>query len=131
MTDGALTIPIVAGLAVGGVVAQATEGLPAGLQQLSTAGSAVLVIAVMWFWMKHAREVSKEHGETTKAITAEFSRTTKENSEKFAETTTNLMETTAVLVREARAEAQQREERLAQREDRILKAMEQFTHGKS
>lgn len=112
MTDGTVTVPIVAGLTVGGMVAQA-DVLPAGLRELSGAGAAVLVIVVVWFWMKHAREVNKEHNETTKAITSEFSKTTKEAVDKFAETTTDLTEKTAVLIREARMEAQQREERLS------------------
>lgn len=115
MTDGTITIPIIAGLTVGGMVAQA-DAIPSGLRELSGAGAAVLVTAVVWFFAKQWRELSREANETTKAITADFSKTTKDAVDKFAETTTTLM-------REARVEAQQREERLA-------KLFDQFTQDK-
>lgn len=91
------------------------------LKEIVGYGSGGIVATVVWVFLKRDDAVRKEHQETirahhdaTKAVATEFAQTTKALGSEFSETT-------ATLLREARVEAAQREDRLARLFDAYTK----------
>lgn len=110
-TAGTIILSLFSGLTVGGVVA---EGLPESIpwKDIAGGGAAVLVVVVMLVFLrrddairKEAIEARKDEREATKSLASDFSKTATDITSKFSETTTTLL-------REARSEAEKREEAL-------------------
>lgn len=107
---------VASGILTSGLVASSVgDGDVAGfpLDKLLGLGSGGVVTLVVWVFLKRDEQLRKEHTESvkaqaeiTKAVAVEFSQTAKALGSEFSETT-------ATMLREARTEAQQREERLA------------------
>lgn len=92
MTTTAVAVASLSGLTAGTVVLAQVAELP--LDKILSTGGVGVALVMCWLFLKHLGEMRKEHNDTIRQVSTDFSATQRSTTDKFAETTTTILQDT-------------------------------------